>query len=158
MLQIHWSFQILKGSYQKGIGRDYQVTMAQSTFSEVLSEFLNAVENSICQQWITYPTRDESKIYAQAFYSKFGIPGVLGCTDGTHIVIISPKEGKHLYYNRKGRFSLNVTLICDHEMRIRFMDTTHPGGCNDSFVWSMSPIRKEMERSFGRRNKHVVVR
>lgn len=31
-------------------------------------------------------------------------------------------------------------------MRIRFIDATHPGGCHDSFVWSMSPIRKEMER------------
>lgn len=105
-----------EGSYQKGIGRDYQVAMAQSTFSEVLSEFLNAVEHSICQQWITYPTRDESKICAQSFYNKFGIPGVLGCIDGTHIVIISPKDGKHLYYNRKGRFSLNVTLVIESQI------------------------------------------
>ena len=62
-------------------------------------------------EWITYPTEEENKICAQTFYEKYRIPGVLGCIDGTHILLVAPKEAKHLYCNRKGRFSLNVTLV-----------------------------------------------
>lgn len=112
-----------EGGYQKGVGRDYEVAMAQSTFSEVLSEFLNALEVSLCSKWISYPTREENRISAQEFYRKFGIPGVLGCIDGTHVTTIAPKEGKHLYYNRKGRFSLNVTLVSFKYMYVAFHRT-----------------------------------
>ena len=45
------------------------------------------------------------------FYEKFGIPAVLGCIDGTHVNIIAPKDAKHLYRNRKQKFSLYVTLV-----------------------------------------------
>ena len=100
-----------EGTYQKGVGRDYEVALAQSSFSEVLSEFLLAMEISLCSQWITYPTDAETKKTVKFFYEKFGIPGVLGCIDGTHVNIIAPKDAKHLYRNRKQKFSLNVTLV-----------------------------------------------
>lgn len=100
-----------EGGYQKGVARDYEVGMAQSTFCEVLSQVVDVLEQHICNKWITNPTDEENRVTAQEFYRKFGIPGVVGCIDGTHINIVAPKENKHLYYNRKGNYSLNATLV-----------------------------------------------
>lgn len=100
-----------EGGYQKGVARDYQVGMAQSTFCKVLSQVLDVFEEKLCGEWITYPTEEENRATAQDFYRKFGIPGVVGCIDGTHINIVAPKDNKHLYYNRKGSYSLNATLV-----------------------------------------------
>nr|XP_036213841.1 uncharacterized protein LOC118680020 [Bactrocera oleae] len=37
---------------------------------------------------------------------------IIGCVDGTHIKIIAPhKELQHLYYNRKGLFSINAMIL-----------------------------------------------
>lgn len=100
-----------EGGYQKGVARDYEVGVAQSTFCEVLSQVVDVLEQHLCSKWITYPTTEESRVTAQEFYGKYGIPGVVGCIDGTHINIVGPNKNKHLYYNRKGKYSLNVTLV-----------------------------------------------
>ena len=47
-----------------------------------------------------------------SFFKKTDFPGVIGCVDGTHIKILAPnKEDQHLYYNRKGFFSLNAMIV-----------------------------------------------
>jgi len=53
------------------------------------------------------------------FYEKFGIPGVIGIIDGTHIAIVSPKSDdpiypEHIYINRKGYHSINTQLVFGH--------------------------------------------
>lgn len=46
------------------------------------------------------------------FYTKFGIPGVLGCVDGSHFHIFQPtKAVEHLYFCRKNFHSLNVQVV-----------------------------------------------
>ena len=37
-------------------------------------------------------------------------PQVIGCVDGTHIPIISPKVNESCYVNRKGYHSINTTV------------------------------------------------
>lgn len=101
-----------EGGYQTGVGKDYDVSLAQSTFSMVLTEVVNIFENHLCPMWINVPkSPDEKKKIALAFYAKHKIPGVIGCIDGTHVQIIAPADNKHLFFNRKGKFSLNVTLV-----------------------------------------------
>lgn len=41
-----------------------------------------------------------------------------------------------------------VLKICDSRMRIRFVDSTHPGACHDSFVWNTSPYKSVMEQNY----------
>lgn len=101
-----------EGGYQTGVGKDFDVSLAQSTFSVVLTEVVNIFETHLCPKWINVPTtKEEKKKIARGFYVKHNIPGVIGCIDGTHVQIIAPSENKHLYYNRKGKFSLNVMLV-----------------------------------------------
>lgn len=101
-----------EGGYQTGVGKDHEVGLAQSSFSEVLSVVLCFFESEMCPVWIKTPTTEEEKRkISMNFYGKHKIPGVLGCVDGTHVKIIAPPDNKHLYFNRKGYFSLNVLLV-----------------------------------------------
>lgn len=45
------------------------------------------------------------------FQRRFGLPGVIGCIDCTHIAIVKPNQEEHLFYNRKGHHSLNVQIV-----------------------------------------------
>lgn len=46
------------------------------------------------------------------FYTKFGIPGVLGCVDGSHFHIFHPQKAEeHLFFCRKNFHSLNVQVV-----------------------------------------------
>ncbi|XP_017472210.1 PREDICTED: putative nuclease HARBI1 isoform X3 [Rhagoletis zephyria] len=128
---------------------DYDVGLAQSTLSKILVEILDVFEKAICPNWIKVPKSEEAKgKTAQIFYLKHKIPGVTGCLDGTHVRIIVPTENKHLYYNRKGNFSLNVMLLCDNYLNIRYVDASHPGACHDSFIWDSSGLRAYCEQQY----------
>ena len=101
-----------EGGYQEGTGSDFLLGLAQPTLSKILKEMINLLETTICPEWIklemTENAKDEAKLW---FFEKTGFPGVIGCVDGTHIKIIAPKkELQHLYYNRKGFYSLNAMI------------------------------------------------
>lgn len=70
-------------------------------------------EEHLCPHWITLKMSEiekrEAKLY---FYEKSAIPGVIMCVDGTHIKISKPTgDDTHLYYNRKGFYSLNTMIV-----------------------------------------------
>lgn len=102
-----------EGSYQKGVGNDFVLGLAQPTVSKIIKEMINIMEEFMCSQWIKFETTDVDKNQAKVqFYQKAGIPGVIGCVDGTHIQIMAPKkEEQHRYYNRKGFYSLNAMIV-----------------------------------------------
>ncbi|XP_067634770.1 putative nuclease HARBI1 isoform X2 [Eurosta solidaginis] len=88
----------------------------------------------------------EAKIY---FFEKAGFPGVVGCVDGTHIKISAPsKLEQGLYFNRKGFFSLNAMIICDHKMRIRYFDARCAGSSHDLLVWNISSAKRALRERY----------
>lgn len=101
-----------EGSYQHGTGKDYDVAIAQPTFSVVLDEVLEVMERVLCPKWINLDMSVEEKRRAMRyFYEKSNIPGIVMCIDGSHVKIIPPKDNKEHFYNRKGFYSLNVLLV-----------------------------------------------
>lgn len=52
--------------YQKGVGRDYEVGMAQSTFCEVLSKVLDALEKSLCAEWINIRQKKKPELIVRS--------------------------------------------------------------------------------------------
>ncbi|XP_026328729.1 putative nuclease HARBI1 [Hyposmocoma kahamanoa] len=70
------------------------------------------------------------------FYSKFGIPGVIGSIDGTDIAIVHPKDHEERFFCRKNDHSLNVQPICNADMQIISIGARHGGATHDSFIWS----------------------
>lgn len=103
---------LAEGSYQRGVGQDLFVGVAQQTVSKILSETLDILEKKLCKTWISFNfSEDEKNEIKRYFYDKAGIPGVVGCVDGTHIRIIKPSSLEHFYYNRKGYHSINAMLV-----------------------------------------------
>lgn len=100
------------GAYQASVGNDSICSMSKSQVSKVISEMLNIFEDYLCPKWITLEkSEEEENEVKESFYNRGGIPGVVGCVDGTHVRIKSPGDDlKHLFYNRKG-YCMNVMLV-----------------------------------------------
>ncbi|XP_055904483.1 uncharacterized protein LOC129940244 [Eupeodes corollae] len=60
-----------EGGYQLGVGNDYEVGMAQSTFSSNLTNVLKALERRLCHLWIQLEMTETEKRQAnRGFYSR----------------------------------------------------------------------------------------
>ncbi|XP_055905933.1 putative nuclease HARBI1 [Eupeodes corollae] len=134
--------------------------MAQPTVSVILSELLSILKRHICPKWIQFNYTQEEERWAKIyFFEKSRIPNVVGAIDGTHIKIIGPnKDLQHVYYNRKGYYSINAMLVCDHLMYIRCVNAKHRGSSHDASVWSMSQLKVKLEGSYrnGRTNFRIL--
>ncbi|XP_055852085.1 putative nuclease HARBI1 isoform X2 [Episyrphus balteatus] len=121
--------------------------MAQSTICEVTTSTLHKMERKLCPLKIKFmPSASES--IKTHFYEKFRIPGVIGCVDGTHIMILRPTENEHIFFNRKGRHSINTMVICDHKMKILAINAKYGGSAHDSFVWRQSAQRNKLNMEY----------
>ncbi|XP_049307379.1 putative nuclease HARBI1 [Bactrocera dorsalis] len=123
--------------------------MGRSTVAKVIKCVLNILEKYICPRWIslimTTEEQNQSKIH---FHQKFGIPGIIGCIDGTHIRITKPHKDPNLFYNRKGFFSINAMIICDYNMAIKAVDARRPGSSHDALIWSVSSARSYFQSCY----------
>lgn len=97
------------GSYQHMIWHE---RIGKRMVGRSIHEVTNILEQHICPTWIKFPqTVQERQAIKMQFYDKFGIPGIVGCVDGTHVAMISPKNSEHIYVDRLHKHSLNVQLV-----------------------------------------------
>ena len=88
-------------------GKDF-VNVSQPTVSQVLSDF---TENMVrmASSLIYMPSNSNEMIKTKReFYKVAGFPGVIGCTDGSHIPIIAPHQDEFAYVNHKKFHSINI--------------------------------------------------
>ncbi|XP_053691006.1 putative nuclease HARBI1 [Sabethes cyaneus] len=134
-----------EGNYQKGVGNDRFIGMAQPTMSKALGEVLKIIERQIYPAVVRFPTdeteKDDIKL---AFYERSGFPSVIGCVGGMHVRILPPGQDKQLYLNDRGFCSLNVMLVCDHTMMVRYVDANNAGSSHNSDVWKNSPLNEQL--------------
>ncbi|KAJ8714844.1 hypothetical protein PYW08_004890 [Mythimna loreyi] len=90
------------GSYQRIVG--VTQNLAQRTASRCIRQVVNALNHhAIMAKWIVFPkTRQDRSFIKQGFQRRFGLPGVIGCIDCTHVALVKPNNEEHLFYNRKG--------------------------------------------------------
>ena len=50
-----------EGGYQTGVGKDFNVSLGQSTLSKVLTEVVDIFETHLCSLWIKVPNITEEK-------------------------------------------------------------------------------------------------
>lgn len=74
------------------------------------------------------------------------MPGIIGCIDCTHVVILKPPgEDSERFRNRKGRFSLNVQAVCGPNLEFFNIVARWPGSSHDSNIFDNSLLCVEME-------------
>lgn len=93
-------------------------------------------------KYIKFPESSAARqVISQRFYIKYGIPGVIGCIDGSHFkIVVPPREEEHLYYSRKHCHSLNVQMVCDDEYHILSVNPKFGGANHDAFIWENSNL------------------
>ncbi|XP_059217884.1 uncharacterized protein LOC131994876 [Stomoxys calcitrans] len=94
---------------------DINIRSAMTSARRIIRECLELFEAFICREWIQPPTSEEERQTMEEFFTKTGFPRVMGCVAGTHIRIKEPgADIKHLYYNRKGYYSINAMVQALH--------------------------------------------
>ncbi|XP_037874020.1 putative nuclease HARBI1 [Bombyx mori] len=143
------------GSYQRLVGMAKY--LGQTTVSKCVKEVTDAlVTPAILNTFIKFPyARADRDVIRNKFFVKYGFPGVIGCIDGCHFHIFTPKkEVEHLYYSRKHFHSLNVQMICDSDCRILNVNAKYGGATHDAFIWENSVVNNYMQ-SLHRNNEQV---
>ncbi|RCN50650.1 hypothetical protein ANCCAN_03263 [Ancylostoma caninum] len=92
--------------------------VSQSTTCRVFAAVLNAIMANL-DKFISWPSTQEEERIKTRFYQLTGIPGVIGCLDGTHVEIQAPSRSEHSFLNRKGWHSLNVFKESDFYRDLR---------------------------------------
>jgi hypothetical protein len=82
--------------------------VGKSTVSNIIGDVSKAIVQHLSAQYVRFPNVDEAMRSMEFWREKSGIPGVVGCLDGSHIPIIQPAHSGSAYCNRKGYYSINV--------------------------------------------------
>lgn len=147
-LQVACALRILaEGSFQRPAGDN--VNISQPSASRILHRFCKALISSF-PDVIKFPRTEQAILDTKhQFEVKFGLPGVLGCVDGTHVHIKAPSTHEHLYVNRHQRHSLNVQAVCNSEMLFTNVVAKFPGSCHDAYVFEQSALGQQLAESNG---------
>uniref|UniRef100_A0A0P4VXD6 DDE Tnp4 domain-containing protein n=1 Tax=Scylla olivacea TaxID=85551 RepID=A0A0P4VXD6_SCYOL len=124
----------------------FQICMADCLGMSAASvcKIVRSISTILCtlaRTYIKFPEPTDIPDLASNFFNIAGMPGCIGCIDGSYINIISP-GGDHaeLYRSRKGRFAINVMGICDYNLVFRNIICSWPGSVHDSRVFDNSRV------------------
>lgn len=119
------------GSFQLVIGDTCNVSQASCC------RVIHRVTDAICNRkrhFTKFPdTHDERREVMVGFNNIAGFPGIIGAIDGCHVRISNPGGPNSVrYVNRKGYYSLNCQLVCDHRMLFTNVVSRWYGSAHDS--------------------------
>ena len=63
-----------QGSYQSSVGNDFNLGLAQSTVSTILTETINVLEAVICPLYIKFKLSEDKKLQAKHFLETLDFP------------------------------------------------------------------------------------
>jgi hypothetical protein len=115
---------------------------------------------TLATDYVKWPLQHESDHISTEFFQKTGMPYVHGLIDCTHIEILKPVNRippAEKFYNRKGYYSLNCLMVCDHLKRIRHFTSRHVGSTHDSRIFNESHLRVKLEQEFDENNPKVLL-
>ncbi len=130
--------------------------MGKSTLHRIFMDFVHAIQ-ALRDNYISWPTGDLQQ-QADGFCKKTGMPGVVGCIDGTHISIRGPnsKNFRDSYINRKGYASIHLQAVCQSSLQFSDVFCGYPGSVHDARVYRQSPLRKHLDQHPLPPNMHLL--
>jgi len=94
---------------------------------------------SLEAQYVYWPNPEERARISRRMARDHGLPGAVGIVDGTPVNFEQrPAIDGAAYFSRKSRYCINLQLVCDDKMRIRYYLTGWPGSQYDSQVFDHS--------------------
>ena len=122
--------------------------VTKSSVFTCVNRVCRALKNNVTTQIIVWPTQERAQVIMDGFRMYRGLQGVRGAIDGSHIPIKAPEECPENYINRKHFHSVNLTAICDHEMRFLDCYAGWPGSVHDSRVFKNSDFYQTVDNKF----------
>ncbi|KAJ8909426.1 hypothetical protein NQ315_003478 [Exocentrus adspersus] len=100
---------------------------------------------------IKLPQTEEEKIkVSEEFQQISGLPGVIGCIDGTFIAIRTPAHKvKSTYVNRHDMPSMTLQAICDANKLFLDVFTGTPSKIHDARVYTLSFVSEKIPQICG---------
>nr|XP_054756748.1 uncharacterized protein LOC129262749 [Lytechinus pictus] len=111
-----------------------------ATVCVIVHEVCKAIREALQDTMVRIPRGDAAIEVVREFEVKWGFPQCFGAVDGSHIPIISPKEYRADYYNRKGFHSMVLQGLVDHRYRFMNVNFGYPGSVHDARVFSNSSL------------------
>ena len=131
------------GNFQLTIGDC--TDMSQPSVSKIVSNVSVVIAN-LAADYIQFPNPATEKNEMRKFFTTGGMPGIIGCVDGTHVPIKSPGgPNAEIYRCRKGFFSINVMGVCDAELKFTSLVVNWPGSAHDSRIFLSSRLCQSLE-------------
>lgn len=122
--------------------------MNRSTALRCVYSVLNALFSCFADMFINaYRDSDRTSNIAIEFEKRFGVPGVIGVIDGSHIPIMkySHRRDACSFINRKGWKSIILQAVVDAAGRFINIDVGEKGSRHDAFVFHSSDIGAWLE-------------
>ena len=79
------------------------------------------------------------------FEEKYGIPPIVGATDGCHIAINAPSRNHRDYCNCKQHYNFVLQAIVDSNLKFLYIPVSYPWSIHDSTVLRLSGIYDQAE-------------
>lgn len=134
---------IATGSHQVTIGDCYDIS--QTRVSQCLKNVSRAIA-SLEARYINFPQARDINETIEGFYRIAGMPGVIGCVDGTHLAIRRPTvDNPEIFRCRKGFFSINVQAVCGPDLQFYNFVARWAGSVHDSRIFENSQICAALE-------------
>ncbi|KAF2895815.1 hypothetical protein ILUMI_10362 [Ignelater luminosus] len=91
-------------------------------------------------QIIAWPSQAKAETIIGKFKRRYGMPGIIGAVDGTHIRINAPKEHHCSYINRKNYHSILLQGVCDSDLLFVDIYTGQPRSVHDATLFKKSDL------------------
>ncbi|XP_040354426.1 protein ALP1-like [Ixodes scapularis] len=128
--------------------------LGESTLHGMMDRVLDFIL-SIGPRLIKFP--EDLERLSRDFEEVFGVPGTIGCVDGSYITIERPaKKIRSTYVNRHGYPSLTLQAICDRHKRFLDVTTGHPSKVHDARVYRTSSIADKLPEICRRSQYHIL--
>ena len=82
----------------------------------------------LSDNFLSFPLDKQTILNTKEGFLKYGgFPACIGAIDGTHIQIKPPPVNEEIYVGRKGFHSINVQVVCDHNLMLTDVVVKWPG-------------------------------
>jgi hypothetical protein len=114
--------------------------ISQKTVHNISWDFVTRVVELKKAEWCSWPQGqrlEEAKAY---FSTHYGLPGVAGALDCTHLLLSVSFPDQRAFRDRRGHTSLQVQAACDHNFEFTHLNVEWPGSVHDSRILAESQI------------------
>lgn len=110
--------------------------------SGIIHESIRAFKAVIVPRFLTFPhSVEEQQDIMTGMQGFCGLPHCMGAMDGTFMKILKPSKNGDCYFCYKKFYGIVLLGVCDHHMRIYWVDAGRAGKKGDASVWNSSVFK-----------------